>query len=81
MSHRPPRHPGWAIFHGIRHSTRPGAIEQIHEPVKIIAYPYPTFSEHELVVKMAGRAATYSLRSFEGEWQPLAVSGTEAATK
>lgn len=74
MTKLPPRQPGWHIFHGIRHSTRRGAIESIHEPVKVIRYPYPTFSEQGLAVVMAGRATPYPLSAFAGEWESLEVS-------
>lgn len=65
----PPSKPCWAIFRGVRHNTRPGAIEHIHEPVKVIEYP--EFDKRELVVIRAGRATPYPLRLFEGEWEVI----------
>lgn len=69
----PPREPGYYIFHGIWRSTRPGTIKQIHEPVKVMHYPFPTFAERVLAVALAGKARTYPVTAFEGTWERISL--------
>lgn len=71
MSKLPPRKQGWYLFRGVRHSKRPGHITHLHEPVKVIIYPYPTSAKRELAVVMAGRAAPLPISAFDGEWEVI----------
>lgn len=67
MTTLPPRQPCWAIFRGIRRSTRPGDIKRFHEPVKIVTLPFPR--EDVLAVAHAGNYMLCELARYEGEWQ------------
>lgn len=61
----PPRHECFAIFDGVRLS-RPGYVEVIHEPVRIIEVQYG--NTKELAVCMFGRQTRWPLRTYDGTW-------------
>lgn len=73
-SNHPPTAPCWAIFRGVRYSTRPGTVESIHEPVKVFLYRNPAMPGRYLAVALAGKARIYPLTAFAGEWTPIAMA-------
>ena len=64
----PPRKPCFAMFHGVRQS-RPGYVETIHEPVKVVELQ--NGKDKELAVCMFGRSTRWPLSTFEGYWTQL----------
>lgn len=64
----PPRQPCFALFRGFRHS-RPGYVETISEPIRIIEIE--NGRKKELAVIMFGRSTKWPLSTFEGIWQVL----------
>lgn len=72
-SHLPPRQPCWAIFHGIRTSTRPGHVESINEPVKVFLYRNPALPGRSLAVALAGKARIYPIAAFTGTWEVIGM--------
>lgn len=72
MTKHPPMQPCFAIFHGLRYDSRPAAVEEIHQPVRIVEVGYG--KTKELAVSMFGRQRKFPLAKFRGEWEVLEVT-------